>query len=390
MRAATPASRSRYRALDGYRFIAASLVVLYHYNGDFGLGIECVTPLVNSLSVMVDFFFVLSGFVIALTYAEAMSNLRDYGDFLRRRLVRILPLHLAVLFTFVGLVLAFKLGLLPANHPEILDLKALPANGLLLHAWGVVGHLSFNSPSWSVSAEWLAYLVFPLFLMLSRRLSLAANLAIVIGSIAAMTLWRNAVGLREWNEATYDFGALRALPTFFLGVVCSVLLESSPRLFRAPWLAVHFLFLSAVITLHFELPRELTIALLALVVLFAAAAERNNKPSLMMTEFMAGLGDTSYAVYMIHILISAPILFVLRKTGAIGTPVAAGAALATFLAVVVVADIVYGRFEGPMRRWLSGGRSKNASVAFSNSLSARLSSPQAATARSTRSASGRA
>jgi peptidoglycan/LPS O-acetylase OafA/YrhL len=88
MSASNPVSNQRYRALDGYRFIAASLVVLYHYNGDFGLGLEHATPAVKSLTVMVDFFFVLSGFVIATTYAEAMSNLRDYGDFLRRRLAR--------------------------------------------------------------------------------------------------------------------------------------------------------------------------------------------------------------------------------------------------------------------------------------------------------------
>jgi peptidoglycan/LPS O-acetylase OafA/YrhL len=370
MGAANLESCSRYRSLDGYRFIAASLVVLYHYNGDFGLGLERATPIVHSLNVMVDFFFVLSGFVIACTYAEAMRNFRDYGDFLRRRLARVLPLHLAVLFVFVGLALAFKFGLLPANHPELLDLKALPANGLLLHAWGIVGHLSFNSPSWSISAEWLAYLVFPLLLILSRRFSLTVNLAIIIGSAAVMILWRNSMGLREWTEATYDFGALRALPTFFLGIIFAGMLQRSPRLFRAPWLIVHLLFLSAVISLHFELPREVTIAFLALVIPFAAAAERNNKPSWMMTEFMARLGDTSYAVYMIHILTSVPVLFALRKFSAIGTPIAVGAAFATYLAVVVIAGLVYGRFEVPLRRWLSGTRGKNAPALFANRLSA--------------------
>jgi len=92
-----------------------------------------------------------------------------------------------------------------------------------------------------------------------------------------------------------------------------------------------------------------------------------------MTEFMARLGDTSYAVYMIHIIISVPVLFALRKIGAIGTPIAVGAALATYLAVVIVAGLVYGRFEVPLRRWLSGARGKNASVPFTN----RLLEPQA-------------
>jgi peptidoglycan/LPS O-acetylase OafA/YrhL len=277
-------------------------------------------------------------------------------------------LHLAVLGVFVGLALALKFGLLPANHPEMLDLKELPANALLLHAWGTESHLTFNGPSWSISAEWLAYLVFPLFLVLSRRLPVTVNLAMVIGSVVVMILWRNAMGLREWTEATYDFGALRALPTFFVGVLFAVLLQSSPRLFRAPWLVVHLLFLSAVSALHFDLPRELSIALLALVVPFAAAAERNNKPSLMMTQFMTRLGDNSYGIYMLHGLMAVPVLFVLRKIGAIGTPVGVAAAIATYFAVVILADVIYGRFEVPLRRWLSGVRREKTSVVFAKRL----------------------
>jgi peptidoglycan/LPS O-acetylase OafA/YrhL len=352
----------RYRGLDGYRFIAASLIVLFHYNGDFELGLENATPIAKSLSVMVDFFFVLSGFVIAATYAGAMKSFADYALFLRRRLARIFPLHLAVLAAFVVLALIAKSGLIRANHPEYLDLATLPANALLVHAWGTVSHTTFNGASWSISAEWLAYMAFPVLLLLSRRLSATANLAIVIGIVSALALWRNATGQLPWYDATYDFGALRALPTFFLGIGLAGLLESSPRLFRLPWPAVHLLFLSALAALHFELPRELAIAFLALVVLFAAAAERDNRPSLMRTRFMAGLGDTSYAVYMIHGLFAVPLLFVMHKFGAIGTPLVAGVALAAYVAVVVAACFIYARFEAPMRRRLSGSSAQPASA----------------------------
>jgi hypothetical protein len=62
--------------------------------------------------------------------------------------------------------------------------------------------------------------------------------------------------------------------------------------------------------------------------------------------------------------------FALRKFDAIGTPAAFGAAFATFLAVVMVANLVYGHFEVSHRRWLSGGRNKSASNRFANRLSA--------------------
>lgn len=99
-------SNPRYRRLDGYRSIAAGLVVLLHFHGEFGLRLGAATPVVTSLEVMVDFFFVLSGFVIAVTYAKAMANIGDCGRFLQRRVSRLFPLHLAVLSVFVGLAFA--------------------------------------------------------------------------------------------------------------------------------------------------------------------------------------------------------------------------------------------------------------------------------------------
>jgi peptidoglycan/LPS O-acetylase OafA/YrhL len=352
----------RYRALDGYRFIAASLIVLFHYDGDFGLGLGRITPIVKSLDVMVDFFFVLSGFVIAVTYSQVMGSLRDYGSFLRRRLARVLPLHLAVLCIFICFALTNHFGVLKANHGEMLDFGALPANALLLHAWGTVGHLSFNAPSWSISAEWLVYLLFPLLLVVSQRLPLIANLTLVAASVAAIILFRNGMGLRDWTDATYDFGALRAIPTFFLGVIFAVAVKDLPPSVRVPWPLVHAVFLSAIAILQFGAPREVPIAMLALVVPLAAMAERGDKPSLMQTDFMARLGDASYSVYLIHIVAAIPVLFILHKMHATGTPLAVASAVATYIGVVVAARLVYTRFEVPLRRWITGRRDKPSAV----------------------------
>jgi peptidoglycan/LPS O-acetylase OafA/YrhL len=356
-------SNPRYRSLDSYRFIAASLVVLLHYHDEFGLRLGAATPIVGNLEVMVDFFFVLSGFVIAVTYGNAMANAADYARFLQRRVARLFPLHIAVLTVFVGLALANKFGWLTANHAQALDFDALPANIVMLHAWGAVDHLSFNAGSWSISAEWLAYLLFPVLLIVSRRCSLVANLAILVGAIGALTLWRDATGARAWYEATYDYGALRALPTFFLGIILAGLIGTSSRPIRVAWPAVHLVFLAAVATLYLQM-HDLSIALLALVVLLAALAERGNKPSLVTSRLMARLGDASYAIYMIHGVVAIPLVFALRKFGAIGTSLADGAAVAAYLVTVIAACLIYSAFETPMRRWLSafGTRAKEVRV----------------------------
>ncbi len=345
-------SNPRYRSLDSYRFIAASLVVLLHYHAEFGMRLGASTPIVKGLAVMVDFFFVLSGFVIAVTYGKAMANVSDYARFLQRRVARLFPLHIAVLTFFIGLALANRFGWAKANHPEILDFHALPANILMLHAWGTVDHLSFNAGSWSISAEWLAYLLFPILLVLSRRSSLAASFAILIGAVGLLMIWRDAMGMRAWYEASYDYGALRALPTFFLGIVLAGLIETSSRSFRVPWPAVHMVFLVAVATLYLEVA-ELSIALLALVVLLAAIAERGNKPSLMTSRLMGRLGDASFAIYMVHGVVEMPVVLVLRKFDLIGTSIATGAAIATYIAVVIAACCIYSAFETPMRRRIS-------------------------------------
>jgi peptidoglycan/LPS O-acetylase OafA/YrhL len=344
----------RYRALDSYRFVAASLIVLFHYDGDFGLGLSRVIPAVKTLDVMVDFFFVLSGFVIASTYCESMASVSDYFGFLRRRVARILPLHLAILCVFIGLAVANKVGLLTANHPEMLDLKALPANALLLHAWGLVGHLSFNAPSWSISAEWLVYLIFPILLLASRRLSLTTNLVLVAATVAAISLFRSRMGLRPWTEATYDFGMLRAVPTFFLGVIFAITLRSRKLSLHVPWAAVHLLFLAAVAALQLGLPREVSIAMLSLVVLLSAMAEQRGATSIMTTDFMGRLGDASYSVYLIHVLAGIPVVFILHKMRLWGGPASVASAIATYVVVVAVAHQVYKHFENPLRRQLSG------------------------------------
>jgi peptidoglycan/LPS O-acetylase OafA/YrhL len=353
-------SNPRYRSLDSYRFIAAGLVVLLHYHEEFALKLGAVTPIVTKLEVMVDFFFVLSGFVIAVTYGKAMANAGDYARFLQRRVARLLPLHVAVLTVFIGLAAANKFGWMTANHTDILDFHALPANILMLHAWGFVDHLSFNAASWSISAEWLAYVLFPVLLIVSRRFTLATNLAIVIGIVAVLTLWRDAMGMRAWYEASFDYGALRAVPSFFLGIVIAGVVEMSSRTsrtlfqipFQVPWLAVHMTFLAALASLYFDL-RDVTIALLALVVFLAAIAERGNTPSVVTSRLMGRLGDAAYAIYTIHGVAAIPFVFVLRKFGALGTPVATGIAIALYLASVAAACFIYVHFETPMRRRIS-------------------------------------
>ncbi len=344
----------RYYALDGYRFIAASLVAVYHYNTDFRLGLEQLSPAVPQLGVMVDFFFLLSGFVIAVSYMGRMNDASDYARFLRARFARLYPLHLLTLaatLALMGAGLAF--GVRP-NHPEAFALSALPANFASLHAWGLVDHLSFNGGSWSISAEWFVYLLAPLAFLAARRLPLAANVLLLAAIVCALTFVRSALGLRPWWDSSYDFGAARAVPTFFAGVLIAVCLHAIPDRFAPRWTAAHATFALALLLLHFGAPRETVIATFALLLTMAALAERAGRPTVLAGRAMTTAGDASYAFYLTHGLVAIVPLFVLRRFGLVGGPAACVVAIAAGGATLFVSVWLYRRFEQPTKRWILG------------------------------------
>jgi len=340
----------RYRALDGYRFVAALCVVIFHYNIDFHLQLEHVFPAIEGFGVMVDMFFLLSGFVIAKAYLRRMGGLADYRRFLHARLARIYPLHLLSLLASLCLLAVILAAHVPVNHMEMYALSALPANLLLLHAWGFTDHLSFNAASWSISAEWFVYLLTPLFFALARRFDFRTNLLVAAGSLAAIEALRHFAGLGPIWGANCDYGMLRAVPTFFLGVSLSVKIEQLPKRIAPPWWSVHGLFALAIAGLWLGVPYEAVIVIFALLIAGAAMAERRGDATFMSGRVMARLGDASYSLYMLHGLVAAPVLFVARRFGVTEGPLSYVAAIFAIAAVVGISVAVYSAVELPLRR----------------------------------------
>ncbi len=343
----------KYVTLDGCRFLAASGVVLFHFDTDFHLGLAKVVPAVAQLTAMVDFFFMLSGFVIATGYINSVVSWTDYRRFLRARLARIYPLHLATLVMSLGFVaMAAALGV-SANHPEIIAMSGLPANFLLLHAWGVLDHPSFNVPSWSISAEWFVYLTAPVFFTLVRRAHLLVNLALLILFTSMMIAIRSHAGLGHWMDAAYDFGMLRAVPTFFSGVMLANILARTSINWTPSWWSVHAAGVLAICLLGTHLPRELVLIVFALLIVAAALADRGGAPTILKGELLSSLGKSSYGLYMLHVLLSLPILFFLRRLQLIDTGWSLIAACATYIIAIVLSLVSYRFFETPMRRLLT-------------------------------------
>ena len=168
----------------------------------------------------VDLFFVVSGFVIARQYLHQVGEAASTGRFLWRRIARIYPLHLATLAFYVTLAGALHFGPARTDNPARYPFSDLPAQFLLLHAF-VGERLTFNFPSWSLSAEMLCYVLFPVVAAITPR-----RKALIVLLWRCCPRWPTAFKNAEFTDTTpwADWinkgGAFRALPGFNLGVAC--------------------------------------------------------------------------------------------------------------------------------------------------------------------------
>jgi peptidoglycan/LPS O-acetylase OafA/YrhL len=307
---------TRYAALDGLRGVSAVAVALFHLPVAFHL---FGTSVVREAYIFVDFFFVLSGFVIAHAYGARLTSGAELGSFLFRRIGRLWPLHLATLAVMVGLefgrhLLATKVSLdvrPPFAGETALDL--LLPNALLLHGWGY-SVLSWNIPSWSISAELFAYIVFGLVVWLTRSRALS-----VAGLIVAVT-WIVSVSIAVNVDLYSALATLRSVCGFFTGVLVHA---AFTRLGRPNWsrltgtaleivavgLIVGFL---AFVSRH-ELTPWATPVFAAAIYVFAA--ERGLVSSLLKSGPLQLLGLLSYSIYLAHTLVITAFNIVAKLIG---------------------------------------------------------------------------
>ena len=141
----------------------------------------------------VDFFFILSGFILAYRYGDACSklNLRGYGHFVWQRVARIWPLNVVTVLIAI-VYLGSKYG------ASYLRRDAIVANLLLVHGWGHYFAPPLDFPSWSLSCEWGAYLVLPLYLWAVWPVKRGTAHLLFIAGYLGLLLW-SLRSLWKWN-----------------------------------------------------------------------------------------------------------------------------------------------------------------------------------------------
>ena len=313
--------------LTPLRGIAALMVVLFHARlllfPQWMESIAGHTQLIENGYLWVDLFFILSGLVLAHVYGEAFTSPRriGYGRFLWLRLTRVYPLYFVTLVLLVGWELykakhgvgfyagpLFKMweweGMPPFGSP-FTPAEALPSALLLLQVVTDQG-LTWNFAAWSLSVEWISYLLFPLLIPLAVTRSRWSHLA----PLLALTVLASIVHSRGTLDVTSGALAVgRGVSEFVLGLWLLPRVRAAQRLpMMQRDLPLLIAFVLPFLLMQFTMTPQRTLLLIGAYVLLiwiAAAQGERQSPLLRLLDnrFTNWLGDLSYSIYLLHALV---------------------------------------------------------------------------------------
>ena len=346
----------RFEALDSWRGIAACLVAFYHLHAfSVKSHFTGVAALLNSY-FFVDFFFVLSGFVIAANYQQRLAEGYSPWRFALLRFGRLYPLHLAMLAAGIGLHLvhvAAGAGGMSAFQPPYWSADTIVANLLLLHGLHLFDFLTWNAPSWSISTEFYTYLLFAAAAALARRHIMMVLVPVVVASALALCI------LVHDMDTTYDWGLMRCIYGFAVGVLAW-------HVHRAAWLRsrsalelmslglmLAFVWYAGGTRLSFAAP------LVFAIVVLVFAAEAGSASRLLRAPALRWLGERSYSIYMVHFLAWQLLVDCLKLLKRAGIDLVDTnhlwkndlLAIVYFLLVLGIAAGTYRLIEVPARAW---------------------------------------
>ena len=292
-------SRLELPALTALRGIAAVTVLLYHSSFvAFNFAGGSPPWLWRRGSLAVDLFFFLSGFVLTHVYGRRLSeerNWRTVSRFLWARFCRIYP---ASLFTTIVFVLAFTIGKLPFPGSASFTGQLIAPLFLMQVPW--LHEVVINSPSWSISAEWYAYLLFPFVIPMIYRLRAFSAGAVCVALLIEIVMFHTILSYRQPAEG---WGALvRALPEFTVGLFAYR--YYTERLFRKIWdKDVVLIAIATTIAAGCLLgaPDSLAVILLP-ALLLAAVCNSGRAAGVLNATPLRWLGEVSYSVYIFQTL----------------------------------------------------------------------------------------
>ena len=302
--------------LTPLRGIAALFVVIFHSSIFIGpFMADGYTSFFDNAWLWVDFFFILSGFIMCYAYNGYFKDkvtTTAYWKYIGARFARIYPLNFvtaiwAFIIACITLHLATRLDPFIA---QIINPKALPACLLLIQSMHIYDTPPLNTPSWSLSTEWWAYMLFPFIVPYFVKLKDTGRLVTGALAIAYYVFLKYVIGPVSQNPVpsinmVADFGFLRCLAGFFAGMLTFSFYERRAgfAFIKNDWFFSLFFF-GVMAALHFNVMDILIIAFFPFIII-TAAYNNGVVKRILDNRVLQRLGDWSFSIYMVHMPIIA-------------------------------------------------------------------------------------
>ena len=357
-------TKPHYDLLDGLRGVAALTVVCFHLFEAYAT--SHLDQKINHGYLAVDFFFILSGFVVGYAYDDRWKKM-TVGDFFKRRLIRLQPM--VVIGALIGAVMFYFQGCPVWDVSKIsvtMLLVATLMNALLIPATpgseirGVGEMYPLNGPSWSLFFEYIGNILYALFLRRLPTRALAALVLLAGCGLTAFAVWGPlgdiCVGFALTEENIVG-GSLRLLFSFSAGLLMS-------RVFRPVKVKGAFWICSLGVVVLLAVPRiggeenywmnglydTLCFALaFPLLVYLGASGKTTDRTTARICKFM---GDISYPLYMVHY----PFIYLYYawvKNGNLTFAQSLPGAAALVIGSVLLAYLCLKLYDEPVRRFLT-------------------------------------
>ena len=351
--------QTKIEELESLRGMAALLVVIFHlpkWNPILDIGI------INNGYLMVDLFFVLSGFVIFTAYSNRIETKTELIRFQFLRFGRLYPVHLVFLFAYFALEVAKYVAVHKLGTQDIRvtpfgenSFGALVEQLFLLQAIGPTGNVvTYNYPAWSISVEFYTYLIFGLSILFFRKLTIL--LFFVVALIAILMLQ---------TQSTYGFTELLScLAGFFIGCITASFVKESKINLPNYLSLIIFIFIILFLQLKSSTDFDLAIYFLTSALIISLVLSRGGWfRKVLKHKTLTWLGLVSYSVYMSHAIILWAVNNVFsrllkrpeiqgaqgRRILSLTTSESLIAIFAVLIVVLVVSQITYLLIEKPMR-----------------------------------------
>jgi peptidoglycan/LPS O-acetylase OafA/YrhL len=313
-------SRPYLTTLTPLRGIAALLVVIFHSNLMLMSFIPPFAPhVITAAWLWVDFFFVLSGFIISYVYGDSFrDSLRasSYWKYIRARIARVYPLHLVTLIFCLGcaiIVVQYADGLAPFFADMLSPWSAIPSL-LFAQSFGFYISAPLNSPSWSLSTEWWMYMIFPLLVPFFARLKRTGLIltGLAIAGLFVVLMYYLVPLTLPFSDAQPTINTIsgvalvRCLAGFVLGMLIFRIYELS---LGQTWLSKSAVFVAlfagVLVAMHLWVNDLIIVGFFPLIILAAAYNQSAVKKVLDLAPLQR-LGDWSFSIYMVHVPLMFP------------------------------------------------------------------------------------